>query len=169
MQRQLVIMRHAKAAQADHGSDHARPLTERGRRDAALIADRLTREGFIPDRVLCSDSARTVGTWMAMSPQISAIVELSVTPRLYGGGMRELDALLAEQPDHINTLLAIGHNPGFEAIVSALAERLTPLGTANAALFVCADGARGWRHALDPSEGGLSWKMVGLLRPGDEG
>lgn len=168
MDQRLVIVRHAKASHGDHGSDHARPLTDRGRRDARHLAERLTSAGIIPDRVLCSDAARTVETWMTMAARMPSGVELLVTPKLYGGGPAELGALLSEQPAHLRTLLAVGHNPGLEEIVSSLAGSLTPMGTANAALFLREAPVDAWRRALDPHATSFGWRLIALLRPDDE-
>jgi phosphohistidine phosphatase len=51
----LILMRHAKAARRPGLDDHARPLTERGREDAALVAHALRDAHLAPDLILASD------------------------------------------------------------------------------------------------------------------
>lgn len=64
----LWLLRHAKAV-ADPpagGTDHDRPLTPRGRRDAEALGRHLSDPGFgpegRPELVLCSTATRTVQT-----------------------------------------------------------------------------------------------------------
>lgn len=159
MDLRLIVMRHAKASHGDHGSDHARPLTERGQRDADRMAKRLVALGWVPGRVLCSDSTRTLETWTAMRARMPANIELLVTPRLYGASFDQLREVLAEQPNQIETLMAIGHNPGWEHSISRLSGQLTPMGTASAALLSRSGGS--W------SEEG-QWRLTAILHPGDE-
>ena len=58
--KRLVVMRHAKSDWSSGAStDHARPLNQRGRREAPITAARLATLGWAPDRVSSSDSQRT--------------------------------------------------------------------------------------------------------------
>jgi len=46
VQRRLMLMRHAKSSwKSQVPTDHERPLTERGRRDAARVGKRLSKLG----------------------------------------------------------------------------------------------------------------------------
>lgn len=161
MDRRLVVMRHAQARPADTGEgDHERRLTDPGRRDARRIADRLVELSWAPERVVCSDAARTVETWSRMVERLPRVAAVVTTPELYGAGMEELAAVVAEQPDEAGSLLVLGHNPGWEEIVATLSGEHVALGTSNAALLA-RTGAPGWREALEPG----SWRLVDLLRP----
>ena len=57
--RTLVLMRHAKSGYPDGVADHARPLAERGEREAALAGDWLRTSAPAIDAVLCSSATRT--------------------------------------------------------------------------------------------------------------
>lgn len=161
MDRRLVVMRHAQAKSPHTGEvDHERRLTDRGRKDARKIAEHLVELGWVPERVVCSDSARTVETWARMVDRMPGPIEVLTTPRLYGAGFAELSAVAAEQPDVVRSLLVIGHNPGWEEVVNELSGEPVTLGTANAALLAHPDAA-GWRDALEPG----SWRLVDVLRP----
>lgn len=163
MDRRLIVVRHAKAAPADHGPDHARPLTERGRRDARRVAERLVELGWVPQRVLSSDSARTLETWEHMSDRLPAGIPLLPSRRLYNAGIPELKELLSEQPDEVSAVMAVGHNPGWENVVSLLTGNLVAMGTAHAALLL--RPLPGWNRAFEPG----TWQLVELLRPKEEG
>jgi hypothetical protein len=53
-------MRHAKSAgDTDAATDHDRPLSERGQRDAPRVASALAELGWSPELTVSSDSART--------------------------------------------------------------------------------------------------------------
>jgi phosphohistidine phosphatase len=61
--RQLSLLRHAKAAPAEQAlADIARPLAERGERDARRIGERLRQHQLPPNLILASPSARTLRT-----------------------------------------------------------------------------------------------------------
>ena len=67
MRRRIIVMRHAKSSwKSGARDDHARPLNKRGRRDAPRIAARLAELGWVPERVISSDSERTRQTWARM-------------------------------------------------------------------------------------------------------
>ena len=62
MQR-LILLRHGKADSVSAlGGDLERGLTDRGRRDAALMGRVLADAGFTPDLVLVSSARRTCET-----------------------------------------------------------------------------------------------------------
>ncbi|MFM7303428.1 MAG: hypothetical protein ACKO4X_08910, partial [Alphaproteobacteria bacterium] len=57
--RQLLLLRHAKSAWDDPAlADYARPLTWRGRRAAAAMANAMRGLGLSPDVVLVSSARR---------------------------------------------------------------------------------------------------------------
>ena len=50
----LILVRHAKSSWNDQAQrDIDRPLNERGRHDAPLMADNLDKRGTHPQRILC--------------------------------------------------------------------------------------------------------------------
>ena len=160
MERRLIVMRHAQARSGD--VDHERRLTDHGQKDARRIADRLVEIGWIPARVLCSDAARTVETWSRMVDRIPGPIELLTTSRLYGAAFDAFSAVAGEQPDAVRSLLAIGHNPGWEEVVAVLSSEQVSLGTAHAALLIARrDAGPRWHDALEPD----SWRLADVLTP----
>src|SRR5262245_38687424 len=112
MQRRLMLMRHAKSAwQSQVPSDHARPLNERGRRDAPRVGKRLVELGWVPDHVVGSDSRRTRETWERMQKHFPE-ARVSFTRTLYAAGPTELRTEVARLPADVRTVLVLGHNPG---------------------------------------------------------
>jgi len=116
----LSLLRHAKAAQPLPGQqDFVRPLTERGRGDAAWAGKMLA--GFRPDLGLVSSAQRTHETWdiaaQALSPAPSAAFELN----LYLCSPAQLLARLRTVPAKVRSVVAVGHNPCMHEIAVWLA------------------------------------------------
>ncbi|WP_190133084.1 SixA phosphatase family protein [Streptomyces mashuensis] len=118
--RRIVILRHAKAEWSD-GSDHERPLAERGRKDAPVAGRWLAGSGVSLDLALCSTSARTRETWKLAVSELPERPRTVYEDRMYEASLGELIALLNEVPDDVHDLVLIGHNPGMHALADALA------------------------------------------------
>ena len=73
----LHLLRHAKSSRDDPElADRDRPLAPRGVRNAAVLAERLSRAGFAPDLVLCSPALRTRETLAAIEPAFAIVPEI---------------------------------------------------------------------------------------------
>lgn len=156
-----MVLRHAKAVAAEDAvDDHSRALTERGRADAKRVAARVVELGWVPDRALVSDAARTEQTWERFARRLPAEVEAQITRGLYHADPVAIGALVGEQPDQVQTLIVVGHNPGLEEFVRRLTGQVVPLATATAALLT--HGADGWAAAAAARD----WRIVEVLRAG---
>lgn len=161
MNRRLIVMRHAKSDwHAGAATDHARPLNHRGRRDAPRIAQRIVELGWEPEVVLSSDSTRTRETYELMAQHFAESVIVHYLESLYHAGPRELVEALQLLPDEVQTVMALGHNPGWSAVMYWLTENDVSLTTANAAL--CHVEAGSWGEAAEL--GGI-WQLEDVLRP----
>ena len=106
----LYLLRHAKAEPAPPGgSDRDRPLSQRGRSDAAAVGAALVERGDRAELVLCSPSLRTRQTLDLLLPSIGPAPEVRFLPALYPGS-DYLESLRMEGGD-AESLLVIGHNP----------------------------------------------------------
>ncbi|MFE7359078.1 SixA phosphatase family protein [Streptomyces sp. NPDC057543] len=119
--RRIVLLRHAKA-EWSQDSDHERPLTERGRKDAPVAGRKLVDSGIVLDLALCSTAARTRETWKLAVHEMPHRPRTVYEERLYEASPGELIALINETPDDVHDLLVIGHNPGMHAVADALSE-----------------------------------------------
>lgn len=136
MQRRLIVMRHAKSSWDHPGlSDHRRPLNGRGRGDAPRIAEALLEEGWVPEVVISSDSTRTRETWELMAPVFDDEPEVIWDHNLYHAGVDEVYQALLALDDDVQTVMVLGHNPGWESVVSHFAGVYETMTTANAALL----------------------------------
>lgn len=120
--RRIVLLRHAKADWPE-GSDHDRPLAERGRKDAPAVGLKLAETGIAFDLALCSTAARTRETWKLAVQELPHRPRTSYEERLYEASPGEIIALLNETPDEVGDLVVIGHNPGMHAVADALSGR----------------------------------------------
>jgi phosphohistidine phosphatase len=122
----LLVLRHATAAGEPGVNDLRRPLTGRGRRNAAEAGRWLLAQGIIPDRVLCSTAERTRQTWARLSAELGAAADRSTVTfdrRVYDAGAMALLYLAAEQPDEAAVVLTVGHNPASHQLVAELTGR----------------------------------------------
>ena len=118
--KRLFLLRHAKAEMdSPDGSDFGRPLSERGKRDAARMGEKMRQLGLRFDRVLASPAHRVVET-------VEAVGELAPTfdRRIYNAAMAQLLEVVRAVDDNVESLLIVGHNPG----IGQLAAQLTASG-----------------------------------------
>ena len=154
-------MRHAKSSWADPGqADHARPLNERGRRDAPRVAARLAELGWTPDAIWSSDAARTRETAELLLGALDSPPVATFDRGLYLGDLDSIRASAVEWDEAWSTVLVLGHNPGWSEAASLLSGAMVGMTTANAALLERDADDTSWADAL--LEG---WRLVDVLRP----
>ena len=112
----LILTRHAKSAwDSTAPSDHARPLTSRGRHAATALGDWLRRQGHVPDQVISSPSQRTRETYDRMKLQSPAVF----VERLYHASADIIFQVLSEAERPCTMIL--GHNPGIGSFAQGMA------------------------------------------------
>lgn len=117
---------------------------------------RLKTLGWVPDVVLSSTATRTRQTWAAAAAHLAPEAPVTFLPKLYLSGQRTVLPLLAAQT--AETVMLIGHNPGWEELASALTGQPLTMTTCNAALLL--SEATDW-----PAAASTPWALVDLLRP----
>ncbi|MEE2941249.1 MAG: histidine phosphatase family protein [Planctomycetota bacterium] len=164
MPRRLIIMRHARSAWEGPGrDDHGRPLDERGRFEAPRVATRLVELGWAPQAIHSSDARRTRETAELMLDVLAPAPPLTLDPGFYLAGLPALRAAAETWDPSWSTVLALGHNPGWQDAASALCGSVLGMSTANAVLLEAPPRApSGWSEAL-----AREWSLVDVLRPGD--
>jgi phosphohistidine phosphatase SixA len=163
-QRRLIVMRHAKSAHdTDAATDHARPLNKRGQSDAPRVAEHLAKLGWRPDYVISSDALRTRQTLDGLLTGFGKEVAHSLQSSLYAGGYQELLGVARIIPASAETVLALGHNPGWEDVAEVLTDESVVLKTAACALMVLTQDCT-WPEALRQCG---DWRLENVIYPRD--
>ena len=95
--RRLLLLRHAKAERSQPGGrDEERPLTDRGRADAARLGAYLVRHRLVPDLALVSSAARTRETWHRAAAAFENAPPAHFEERLYGAAPEAILQVIRE-------------------------------------------------------------------------
>lgn len=119
--RQLLLLRHAKAVIGEAGiDDFDRPLAERGRKAAQAMGRYMAGHGLVPDLVLCSPARRTRETWEIAARELPG-TQTQFVEQLYdfGDGEALLDAI-RQHGGKAKRLLLVTHNPATQALSLSL-------------------------------------------------
>ena len=119
--RTLYLLRHAKSSWKDASlSDFERPLKRRGREAAQRIGERLAQEKLKNPVLICSPAVRARETAELVLKSSKLRVEERWDERIYEASLRDLLQVVTEIPDEKTVAILIGHNPGFEELLSFL-------------------------------------------------
>jgi phosphohistidine phosphatase len=116
----LLVLRHAKAQPDAPKGDRKRNLTKRGRRDAAAMAAQIAATLGRPDAIVTSDAARARETADAVAAATGFDTPVTLAPAIYAADLDTLVAVVRGLPDAADSVVLVGHNPGFEALTAAL-------------------------------------------------
>jgi phosphohistidine phosphatase len=157
----LLVLRHAKSSWDEPGlDDHARPLNERGERDAPRMGRLVRDERLAPDLIISSDAARARGTAEAMAAAAKFRGTILLEPRLYHASAAEIvDVLRATLDEDAAIVMVVGHNPGLEELVARLTGERESLPTATLAQIVLPLDR--WSDLTTTTRG----RLEGLWRP----
>lgn len=112
--KQLLLIRHGKSAWDVPGADdHARPLNDRGERDAPNMAAALRQRGVSPDAILSSTAVRAISTAKLLSQGLGfAESQIVQDDGLYLAPPARIIQSVQQCDESAKTLLVFGHNPG---------------------------------------------------------
>src|SRR5690606_22086544 len=114
--RRLILLRHAEADRPEGVTDHERPLSSHGRKQGAEMGKHLARQERLPQLAVVSSARRTQETWNLIPIATRQAIKYRDEPRIYEASLGILIQVVGQTPDDVDTLLLIGHNPGFEAL-----------------------------------------------------
>ncbi len=148
----LLLVRHAKSSWDDPAlGDRARPLNDRGRRDALKMGARLARRGVRPDLILSSPATRARATAESIAGELGyERGRIAADERLYAADPDQLLAVIRQFDDAAKCVLLVGHNPELTALAHRFADTIAHMPTCAVAEFT-----------FDAS----SWTDVGRSRP----
>lgn len=119
--KKLIIIRHAKSDQSFFGNDFERPLNERGKSDAPLMAKRLADKKFKIDALVSSPAIRAKKTAELFSETLkmpaTGIIFISA---LYHASPEIFYEVVSGLPDELDIVAVFSHNPGISYFINSL-------------------------------------------------
>jgi phosphohistidine phosphatase len=98
-------------------------LNERGRRDAPAAGRWLSTHTRVPDIVVRSPAVRVEQTWNRVAGELAGLPKTDIVdPRIYEASTFDLLEVISEFPEHAQTVLLIGHNPGLVDLATIFAQ-----------------------------------------------
>ena len=119
--KKLFIIRHAKSDQSFFGNDFERPLNERGKTDAPVMAKRLLDKKIKFDALVSSPAVRAKKTAELFAETLKMPKdEIIFISALYHAAAEAFYEVIAALPDSLNSVAVFSHNPGITYFVNSL-------------------------------------------------
>ena len=126
MNRELLLLRHGKSDWNVDTSDFYRPLNQRGKCNAQQMGKWLNEQKLAPDLIISSPAIRALTTAEIVCAAMGLAVESIQTEKnIYEASLSDLRQVLSHIPDSTQRLLLVGHNPGFESLLSYLVPNIS--------------------------------------------
>lgn len=138
MSKRLVIVRHSKSTWDYTGiTDFDRPLKETGINNTLFLSGKLKEKNILPDLIITSPAIRALHTAMIIARELSyPFSDININPYLYHDSEEEINDLIKETSDLINTLFVFGHNPTFTYLSNLyLTKKIENLPTSGTAIL----------------------------------
>ena len=117
---ELYFLRHAHAGdpEAWTGDDAARPLSDKGEKQAERLGTFLAGVGFTPDAIISSPKLRAAQTAEIVAKHLG--IQISFDDRLAGAfEVETLETLLGDAGDPVRPVV-VGHDPDFSDVLAEL-------------------------------------------------
>ena len=129
----LLLVRHAKTEQGD--VDRTRQLTDRGRRDAAIIGQWLATQDVVPDLAVVSPATRARQTWDIAAAQLDVPPPSVVDYAIYTNNLGDLVGIARGIDESVHSAAIVGHNPSIEEFTSRFGGGADHVPTGSVVLF----------------------------------
>ncbi len=140
----LLIIRHAKAESSFTLNDFERPLNERGKKDAPVMAQRLLDKKIVIDAFVSSPAKRAKKTAELFYETYKAQDDIILISALYHAPAEIFYALVKDLDDTLTTVAIFAHNPGITYFVNQLvAVRIDNMPTC--AVFAVTINCNSWK------------------------
>lgn len=157
----LIFFRHGKSDwNSTAGSDHERPLNERGTAAAQAMGRFLQNSGQTPTRALSSSAVRAYTTLEIAREAGEWHCEVRVTPQLYDSTPELVLTEIQKEDDGADSLLLVGHEPTWSRLVALFTGADVRFPTA--AMARIDSPATAWSEVSFES-GALSWLVLPKL------
>jgi phosphohistidine phosphatase len=158
----VLILRHGKSSWKDPElTDHDRPLSKRGKRDAPLMGELLKNEHLFPEAIISSTAIRARTTAEAVSKASGYKGDIKLNRSFYAAGPEAYFDVMHDLSDDYVRVLIVGHNPGLKEVVEMLTGEIQLMPTCSLAHVKLHVGS--WQDIEYKVKG----KLVGIWRPRD--
>lgn len=121
----LFIIRHAKSDQSFFGNDFERPLNERGKSDAPLMALKLMEKQDCIDALIASPAKRAKKTAELFAKNLKIpSEEIIFISALYHASSEVFYEVISALPDNLKSIAIFSHNPGITYFANSLVSDL---------------------------------------------
>ena len=119
----LTLIRHAKSSWEQEGlHDFERPLNERGRRDAPVMAARLKQSAATPTLLVSSPALRAITTARIFAEGLGIPTDaIQLQAKIYEASVNTLLEIIRGLDDEHSHIALFGHNPGLSDLAQKLA------------------------------------------------
>lgn len=120
----VILFRHGKSNwNAAFETDHERPVAPRGKKASKAMGKWLSKTEQVPQLCLVSSALRTRQTYDYASEAGAWEAEMVIEDSLYDSTVHTYLSIIRQLPDHIESVIMIGHEPTCSGTTSALAGR----------------------------------------------
>ena len=115
----LYLLRHAKSSWESYEDDHARVLSDCGRKDACTLGEYIYKNNINVENTLCSSSHSTRETiYIINKVSPNSVNEINYLDSLYHASSNKIKEIIKNYTN--KSLLIVGHNPGISELISDL-------------------------------------------------
>ena len=120
----IIIVRHAKSSWDDHTlSDYDRPLNERGKHDAPIMAERLLKKQPAVQAFISSPAKRARKTAAIFAKAYGLDKDdVQLKEELYLAPENVFYDVIGQLPESVNSIAVFAHNPGVTDFVNTLTD-----------------------------------------------
>ena len=124
MAKRLIIVRHGKSDQIQHGlSDFERILNHRGNKNAHEMAERISAKGIVPQLIVSSPANRALSTAKHFADVYAVSYdEIQQELSIYEANTTALLNVVNKLSNDYSVAALFGHNPGLTEFVNYLAD-----------------------------------------------
>lgn len=120
----VYIIRHAKSDQRFFGNDFERPLNDRGKTDAPMMAKRLAEKKLLIDGLIASPAVRAKETAGYFAKVLNIKKDdILLVSALYHAAPEVFYDVISGLPENLNSVALFSHNPGITYFVNSLTNR----------------------------------------------
>jgi phosphohistidine phosphatase len=117
----VFIIRHAKSDQSFFGNDFERPLNERGKNDAPMMAKRLKHKQPVIDAFISSPAKRAKKTAELFAKEYGKKEhEVIFISALYHAPAPVFYEVISTLSGDLNAIALFAHNPGITSFINSL-------------------------------------------------